>query len=926
MERIAESYPELHQLLLGANAVDKQWYRATYGDVAASGVGPVRHYIKYGALLGRKPRPGFNTRHYLAFFPEVAREGLNPLAHYLSVFSPGATPADEEAQPASCLAFYGERVLEAVKSGVQADDAEALRLRDAVVSEADRWLSRRRGTVEQVWASLASLGLAGYLQEDARYWQAALDLTRYLFCSAGTRRPTEVDARVVTQDSGLLFALDAVRLLKRSEYWTELDDQRLTLWCERRLDALVTAKDDLAQGADFWPWAWQTMALQAFLGERDTLRAVVEWVVEYWRKPLNGPVSDETAARWCLSYFVAKNTLGVDLERVAPLQESLAELYARVSSDWVPHWALNGYCLHQYGRLVNHKPTEYSMRSIRNHLLRHLWGGLSEPAVAALEGIVESARYRNEARVQAARELSRWYSFEGKDTLAYAYLERMRVFSPGVEQQRDWALAAAFCEMRFDRPDKARAALERFLKHHPTDPDGLLALATASETEEERLACINRMYANAGCCGITKKHQNQPLSMANIVGHGCAPLAECREKVTVIIPAYKAEDRLAVAVESLLAQTWHNLQIIIVDDCSPDGTFALAQCLAQQDDRVLAIKQEKNGGAYRARNTGLKHARGDFITTHDSDDWSHPQKIEAQMAHFAEHPQTMGLTANWIRARDDLSFTQNWRPGAKLIHISQSSFIFRRQVVADIGEWDAVRIGGDNEYIGRLRAFYGKKAYKVIDKHVPYAFALDDESSLTRTKATHVRTVYSGVRHVYKQIWAWQQTGGAKQGAKYDVDLPAKMTSRGNGTLALGALLLLDCTSSTQLAEARSLIAQRNDTGLPVGVFHWPLFDYPPADFCNDYFELLSTAKGVPVVHGDRVLAEFVASVSQENLAHPVDAFPEVTARQGVFCVRDEREKQAELKVRYSYFDNQPVKLVTRERLIELFDQSVGSR
>ncbi|MGZ7263534.1 glycosyltransferase, partial [Streptococcus pyogenes] len=85
---------------------------------------------------------------------------------------------------------------------------------------------------------------------------------------------------------------------------------------------------------------------------------------------------------------------------------------------------------------------------------------------------------------------------------------------------------------------------------------------------------------------------------------------------------------------------------------------------------------------------GARAARGDFITTHDADDWSHPEKIAQQVAHLMAYPDVMGVCTHWVRVDAQLRVTQNWRPSEKLIHYSHSSFLFRQQVLTDVGTWD----------------------------------------------------------------------------------------------------------------------------------------------------------------------------------------------------------------------------------------------
>lgn len=96
--------------------------------------------------------------------------------------------------------------------------------------------------------------------------------------------------------------------------------------------------------------------------------------------------------------------------------------------------------------------------------------------------------------------------------------------------------------------------------------------------------------------------------------------------VSVIIPAYNAEHTLEKAVTSAASQTHENLEILVVNDGSTDGTLALAERLAGKDSRIRVLDR-KNGGVSRARNEGLLAAAGEDITFLDADDWMEPSMI-----------------------------------------------------------------------------------------------------------------------------------------------------------------------------------------------------------------------------------------------------------------------------------------------------------
>ena len=101
-----------------------------------------------------------------------------------------------------------------------------------------------------------------------------------------------------------------------------------------------------------------------------------------------------------------------------------------------------------------------------------------------------------------------------------------------------------------------------------------------------------------------------------------------REKVSVIIPAYKAEKTIERCVKSIAEGNYQNIEIILVDDCSPDMTFAKCKMLEKRYDSVIAKQNKENHGVSYTRNQGLKHITGKYLMFVDSDDWVEPDYIE----------------------------------------------------------------------------------------------------------------------------------------------------------------------------------------------------------------------------------------------------------------------------------------------------------
>lgn len=98
------------------------------------------------------------------------------------------------------------------------------------------------------------------------------------------------------------------------------------------------------------------------------------------------------------------------------------------------------------------------------------------------------------------------------------------------------------------------------------------------------------------------------------------------EMVSIIVPVYKVEEYLPRCINSLINQTYKNIEIILVDDGSPDNCPKICDEYAQKDNRIKVIHKQ-NGGLSSARNEGIKEAKGEFISFVDSDDWVDPKFI-----------------------------------------------------------------------------------------------------------------------------------------------------------------------------------------------------------------------------------------------------------------------------------------------------------
>lgn len=101
--------------------------------------------------------------------------------------------------------------------------------------------------------------------------------------------------------------------------------------------------------------------------------------------------------------------------------------------------------------------------------------------------------------------------------------------------------------------------------------------------------------------------------------------------ISIVMPAYNAEKTIAESIESVLKQTYQNIELIIVDDASDDRTVSIATVYAEKDPRVKILKNKKNAGVAATRNQGIAEAKGQYIALLDSDDLWEADKLERQI-------------------------------------------------------------------------------------------------------------------------------------------------------------------------------------------------------------------------------------------------------------------------------------------------------
>lgn len=205
--------------------------------------------------------------------------------------------------------------------------------------------------------------------------------------------------------------------------------------------------------------------------------------------------------------------------------------------------------------------------------------------------------------------------------------------------------------------------------------------------------------------------------------------------VSIVVPAYNAEKYISQTLDSILAQTYENYEVIAVDDCSGDNTLGILQAYAARDSRIHVLKNERNSGVSRTRNFAVEAAGGELIAYLDSDDIWEKSKLEQQVRLFTEKKDAAiiytgsafidcdGKRGNYVMpVPEEMSYKELLKQN----RISCSSVLVRREYMLKY------KMEGDNmheDYAVWLRMLRdGAKAYGINQPLLVYRVSASSKS------------------------------------------------------------------------------------------------------------------------------------------------------------------------------------------------------
>ena len=339
-----------------------------------------------------------------------------------------------------------------------------------------------------------------------------------------------------------------------------------------------------------------------------------------------------------------------------------------------------------------------------------------------------------------------------------------------------WEISRIEALIGIGRLDEALKYALDLLCHRPDKGDALLCIANVYLILKER--CLYESYVSRYFSVYSLKSKiatsgdgvEGALEWLNDAAIASAPVTD-GPLVTIIMTTFNSITTVKQAIRSVQAQSYRNIRLIVVDDCSTDGTQSAVVTIANQDNRVRVMLNQQNNGTYWSKNQALRTSDSEFYTFHDSDDWMHPNRIEEHVEFMRRNPSVVCTHSLWFRmTRDGRSVERPW---GGFTHDNPASTFFPAAVIKQLGYFDSVRTGADSEYLARIRLTFGHYSVAAISK--PLAVGLHHDASLTTKGAAALDdSLYSPVRLQYWKAWTqWHQTT-ARSGQPCFIEFPLR--------------------------------------------------------------------------------------------------------------------------------------------------------
>jgi hypothetical protein len=270
---------------------------------------------------------------------------------------------------------------------------------------------------------------------------------------------------------------------------------------------------------------------------------------------------------------------------------------------------------------------------------------------------------------------------------------------------------------------------------------------------------LRRFRQFVGWPDLLDLREDEPLAIESLRTAPVKPVAD-GPLISVVMSCYKPGPALLSAVRSVVAQSWQQWELLLVDDGSGPEYEALLREAVALDPRVKLLIQPENAGTYQARNRAMAVAAGEFVTGLDSDDWAHPLRLERQVAAMLDNPDLVMVESRSLAVREDLELMID--PEVALVASRSTLIMVRTDAIREhIGFYDEVRKTADSEFRMRVKEHFGRRAWRRMKGEpltlVRYNGATLSSGEVGRYWMTTSRLAYhSGFTHWHQRIRSGQ--------------------------------------------------------------------------------------------------------------------------------------------------------------------------
>lgn len=313
----------------------------------------------------------------------------------------------------------------------------------------------------------------------------------------------------------------------------------------------------------------------------------------------------------------------------------------------------------------------------------------------------------------------------------------------------DWSRAAFLAERHLPTELRHTAAVLRANQHLVNGHEVRYCEAINTYLEQYTVAPIS-LHSSGGTM-LERLHCETPHTICE------GPL------VSIIMVTRNAAQTVIPAADSILHQTWQNLELIVVDDCSEDLTWLKLRDLAASDHRVRLLRNRCHIGPHASKSIAAKAASGKYITCHNTNQWAHPQRIQMHLERLLSRRGSVKASISYGVQMDHMGYFSQINTVGKssidgVAHKCLSSCLFEESFFhAHLGAWDNVYLGGDEELVSRAECLLGGR-FAEIAKIGTVCVELAEQESIDHGTDSGLSKVTPQPDEDYMTAWRdWHQ-------------------------------------------------------------------------------------------------------------------------------------------------------------------------